>query len=188
MMAQPKEKFFDIPQLDRFTQALKDEATQTSETANDVSKRLRDAERKVRIFENIFNNMSDSVVINNFEGEVLFVNKIFEKLTGWTFDEVVGKNIEILRPVDSSADKYKYKYKEMQETLSKGQSWAGKVQNQNKDGSIIENYLVITPIMNGVAERPYFFSVRRCADSQTLWENERRLINISFLRDDRRKK
>ena len=173
------DNFFDISLLGRGSDDLKEAGELTRTAANNVSSRLEKAERKNRIFENIFDGMSDSVVINSFDGEILFVNEAFEELTGWSFEDVVGQNVSMLRPENYDNDKIE----EIRRCLANGRTWEGKNRNVNKDGSIIVNQLHITPISNGVKDKPYFFSVRKPLEK---WDgNERR--NITRKRPDRRK-
>ncbi len=55
-----------------------------------LERRLIDSER---LFRNVVNSMVDSLVITDLRGKVLDVNEEFEKLTGFTRQEVFGKEI-----------------------------------------------------------------------------------------------
>jgi len=80
--------------------------------------------------------------ITDTEGKIIFVNKAFEALTGYKKDEVLEKNPNILK---SGEHDLKF-YKEMWDTISKGNIWAGKITNKKKDGSFYIEKLTIFPI------------------------------------------
>jgi len=80
--------------------------------------------------------------ITDTEGKILFVNKAFEELTGYRKEEVLGKNPNILK----SGEQDEKFYKEMWDTISKGDIWSGKIINKKKDGSLYIEKLNIFPI------------------------------------------
>lgn len=71
-----------------------------------ISDRIR-LEETLRIERNILsqtlNSIGDGVVSTDIEGNVVFVNRIAENLTGWTMEAAVGKPIkEIIHLIDES--------------------------------------------------------------------------------------
>ena len=102
---EPK-NYFDTSKLKECSESLRNAENETTIEAEDVFNGLKSVETQVRLVDNIFDKMSDSVVINEFDGVILFVNRACEKLTGWSFNEIVRKNVEILRPSDSSISKF----------------------------------------------------------------------------------
>src|SRR5258708_7714257 len=49
-------------------------------------------------FREIFQSMTEGIVVINTEGNILVVNKVVEEMFGYETDELNGKNLEILLP------------------------------------------------------------------------------------------
>ena len=62
-----------------------------------------------------------SVIITDLNGDIVYVNPYFHELTGYTCDEIMGKNPRIL----SSGSAPPEKYKRMWDIIKSGQNLAG---------------------------------------------------------------
>jgi diguanylate cyclase (GGDEF)-like protein/PAS domain S-box-containing protein len=71
-----------------------------------------------------------SVVITDLDGLISYVNPKFTEVSGYTKDEVVGKNPRILNSGIQSPDFYKSMWK----TIASGKEWQGEFCNHTKDG------------------------------------------------------
>jgi len=101
------------------------------------------AEKNQRqLYQNAIEQSTDSVMVTNTNGNIVFVNPAFEKLSGYSFEEVKGANPRILKSGLQSDEVYK----EMWETIIKGESWKGLFQNKKRDGSLYWEKVTITPI------------------------------------------
>ena len=96
------------------------------------------------------------VLITNLKGEIEYVNPKFTKLTGYTFDEVKGKNPSIL----SSGNIPREYYKNLWKTISKGEIWKGEFQNIDKNGRIFWEQATITPIKNGLGKTLNYLAIK----------------------------
>lgn len=76
----------------------------------------------------------------NKEGIITYVNDFFCEVSGYTKEELIGKNHNIIRHPHNS----KAFYEQMWEKLSDGNIWKGKIKNLSKSG---ENYFLISTIM-----------------------------------------
>jgi PAS domain S-box-containing protein len=86
----------------------------------------------------------NSVAITNTEGNVEYVNKKFTQYTGYTFNEVKGKNLRILK-TDSYAPGF---YEKLWKTIASGKTWRGEFINRKKNGELFYEKAVIRPIKN----------------------------------------
>src|SRR5690606_33228939 len=77
-------------------------------------------------------NETNAVVVTDIDGNILFVNKRYCELYGYKFDEVIGKNPNVV----NSGFQDRAFYKEMWETILQGKIWSGELRNRAKDGSI----------------------------------------------------
>jgi len=98
------------------------------------------------------NATSDNMVICNPNEEIIFVNKSFEKLTGYNADEVLGKTPRILK----SGEHDQEFYKKMWNTLKGGRIFSAPFYNKKKNGEFywIENTII--PLFNNNGELMYY--------------------------------
>jgi len=92
------------------------------------------------------------MIITNKEQKILQVNSAFTKITGFTLEEVKGKTPSILK----SGLQNKEFYENMYESLEKYNFWMGEITNLRKDGSIINEHLLIQAILNENNEVIYY--------------------------------
>ncbi|MCP4216142.1 MAG: PAS domain S-box protein [bacterium] len=75
---------------------------------------------------------TDSIVLTDTDGNINYVNPAFEELTGYTLEEVRGKNPRVLRaPGTPYSPEY---YLEMWAHVKGGKVWKGEFLNQKKNG------------------------------------------------------
>jgi PAS domain S-box-containing protein len=87
---------------------------------------------------------SNSVVITDIEGRIEYVNRTFVKTTGYSANEVIGRNMSLLAPDDKAAAVYE----RMRSAVRSGQEWGGEVVNRKKGGELYEENVVVSPIRN----------------------------------------
>lgn len=104
-------------------------------------RRAQDEMRKLSI---AIQQTSNAVIVTDIQGNIEFVNPSFEKITGYSKDETLGKNPRILKSEMYSRSHYK----RMWETLASGEPWFGEFHNRKKDGSYYWAEAHITPIKN----------------------------------------
>ncbi len=97
-----------------------------------------------------------SVVITNLEGEVEYVNPKFEKISGYTFEDVVGENPRILKSGTMSAEFYKNLWK----TILAGKDWHGEFLNKKRNGDLYWENAVISPIENESGKITHFVAIK----------------------------
>lgn len=84
----------------------------------------------------------ESFMVTDANNSILRVNNGFTALTGYTANEVIGKNPRFL----SSGRHSKEFYAEMWNALHKDRFWQGEIQNRKKNGYIFPEWLCITAI------------------------------------------
>lgn len=68
-------------------------------------------------------------VLTNIDGEIVYVNQKFEEVTKYSLSEVIGENPRILKSDELSSKEYK----DMWETITKGEIWEGQFHNKTKE-------------------------------------------------------
>ncbi|KIM03821.1 MAG: aerotaxis receptor Aer [Sulfurovum sp. AS07-7] len=96
----------------------------------------------------------------DLKGIITYANRKFCEIAGYTKDELVGKNHNIVRHPDMP----RAAFKELWDTLHKGKEWSGIVKNLRKDGRYYWVYTHITPIIED-GEIKGYSAVRRPAFS-----------------------
>ncbi len=79
----------------------------------------------------------------DLNGIITYTNRKFCEIAGYTKDELVGKNHNIVRHPDMP----RAAFKKLWNTLHKGKEWSGIVKNLRKDGRYYWVYSHITPII-----------------------------------------
>lgn len=74
-------------------------------------------------------------------GIIIYASEAFCHISGYTKEELIGKNHRILRHPDMS----KELYEGMWQTISSGQTWHGEVKNRKSDGGYYWVDMTITP-------------------------------------------
>ncbi|WP_024953818.1 cache domain-containing protein [Sulfurospirillum arcachonense] len=76
------------------------------------------------------------------KGIIIYVNNKFEKISGYSTSEVIGKNHNIVRHPDSK----KEQFKDLWHTVKQGDIWMGILKNKTKNGNTYFNNTTIVPI------------------------------------------
>ena len=103
--------------------------------------------------------LKDSVVSkSDLEGTITDINDNFTKATGFTKEEAIGKNHNILRhPSNDNAI-----YDDLWQTIKKGKVWRARVLNKNKDGSDFWAETTIIPFISPETEKVIeYIAIRR---------------------------
>jgi PAS domain S-box-containing protein len=85
---------------------------------------------------------ANAIVIADQSGNILWVNAAFTDLTGYTAQEVLGKNPRLLK----SGKQDEAFYRNLWQTISSGQVWRGELTNRRKNGSLYAEEMTITPV------------------------------------------
>ncbi len=88
--------------------------------------------------------ISEAILITDFEGMIQYVNPAFEKITGHPREEVIGQNLHILKHDQQDQEVYQ----QMWNTITSGREWNGHIVNKKKDGSLYNEEMRISPIRN----------------------------------------
>lgn len=113
-----------------------------------------------QLLERMVNASEDGIVIAEQEGDeniLIYVNQGFEKLTGYTADEILYQDCRFLQGDDkdqSSLDKVRKAIKEKKPCREI-------LRNYRKDGSMFWNELSITPVFNNQDQLTYFIGIQK---------------------------
>ena len=111
------------------------------------------------------------------DNPLIYVNRGFEKLTGYSYDEVVGHNCRFLQnehTQQAGLDK-------IRSAVKKGQDTRAIIKNFRKDGSAFYNELYISAVRDEAGELIYFMGVQNDVTAQVKQKrNLRRALEKVF--------
>lgn len=108
----------------------------------DITEQVFKEKQLQRYFEIIDENVLVSTT--DKEGKIISFSKKFQELSEFPTDELIGFRHNIMK----HADNEEHIYKELWETITKGQKWVGEHKNISKKGNIFYVENVITPNLN----------------------------------------
>ncbi|RDE24013.1 EAL domain-containing protein [Parageobacillus thermoglucosidasius] len=109
---------------------------------HDYYRKLIDVHTFAGIAKNILEYSSESMIVTDAQNRILFVNPAFEIVTGYSADEVIGKNPRILQ----SGMHDKTFYEKMWNALNQYGVWKGEIWNKRKDGELYLEWLTISAV------------------------------------------
>jgi diguanylate cyclase (GGDEF)-like protein/PAS domain S-box-containing protein len=93
---------------------------------------LQRREAEQRLAASVFAHTHDSVVITDSENRIIDANEAFSRITGYSREDVLGKNPSMLKSGRQSAEFYKA----MWQSLNAHDHWSGELWNRNKKGEV----------------------------------------------------
>jgi PAS domain S-box-containing protein len=110
----------------------------------------------LRLLSTAVESAVNGIAVTDRKGEILWVNPAFTRLTGYSREEVLGKNPRILKSGLHSPEFYN----QMWATLLRGEPWHGELVNRRKDGSLHPEEMTIAPVKAGGAGISHFVAVK----------------------------
>lgn len=93
----------------------------------------------------------------DIEGKITEVSEALCNISGYTKDELIGKNHRIFKHPDSP----KELYEELWLSITNGKNWSGEMQNKKKNGSYYWASVIINPIFEEDGEISGFTAIRQ---------------------------
>ncbi len=120
----------------------------------DVTER-RAAERRVRILSRAVEQSPAMVVITDADGVIEYINPKLARISGFTFEDVVGNTARIFKSGLTSDETYQ----DLWRTILSGREWSGVMENKKKDGETYWVSLLISPITDDAGKVLSFIGV-----------------------------
>lgn len=130
------------------------------------------------VFNEILDNTTNIIVITNEEGEIEYVNKSFINSSGYSYEEILGENPRLIKS-DQHSDEV---YQELWQTITNNKTWEGDFVNLSKDGDLIYEEAIITPIEIENENSKKFIKIANNINQQKFLENKAK-INISLAKN-----
>ncbi|MBI3048260.1 MAG: PAS domain S-box protein [Acidobacteria bacterium] len=120
----------------------------------DMTERRLTEEQRARLL-SIVEDAVGPIFITTSEGVITYINRAFERVTGYSASEAIGRTPKLLKSGAEDPDLYT----RLWQTIRSGQKWSGEIRNRRKDGSLFTMEETITPVLNEEGRIVSFFSI-----------------------------
>ena len=134
----------------------------------------KEAEEQLILAASVFQNAVEGVVITNSDGNITEVNQAFTDITGYSREEVLGKNPRLL----NSGRHPKSFFERLWNTLLVQGKWHGEIWNRRKHGAIFPQKITISAVLDKQNIIQYYVAV--FADISAQKQNEEKLKNLAY--------
>jgi PAS domain S-box-containing protein len=117
-------------------------------------------------FANVAHYTVNPLEITDRNGKIIYVNPAFEKASGYSKEEIIGKNPNVF----GSGKKPAIFWNNMWETVNAGRVWVGEIENRRKNGDPFHTQLLISPILDASGSVVGYFGVHRDISEQKYLE------------------
>ena len=145
--------------------------------AHDITQRRRD-EEQLHLAASVFTHAREGILITQADGRILEVNDTFTAITGYTREEVLGRNPRMLQSGVQGPDFYASLWR----ALGEVGHWDGEVWNRRKNGELYPQLLTISAVLDERGETSHFVAL--FSDISKIKEHERQLEHIAHFRSE----
>jgi diguanylate cyclase (GGDEF)-like protein/PAS domain S-box-containing protein len=138
----------------------------------DITERKRN-EVSLRTTASVFDNSQEAILISDANNIIIDVNSAFTRITGYSREEMIGKNPRLL----NSGRQDKSFYASLWETLKQNRKWRGEIWNRRKSGEVYAEQLSISAICDDDGTVLHYVGV--FSDISHIKEHETELIRIA---------
>lgn len=127
-----------------------------------------DKELDLLRFSEVIHRTVNPIQITNTEGKIIYANPAYVNISGYTKEELIGRNPNILNSGKQSREFWKRVWTK----ILAGQQWVGQIQNRRKNGELFYTELVISPIIDENKKVIGFLGAHRDITEQKILEQQ----------------
>ncbi|MCK4663270.1 MAG: response regulator [Bacteroidales bacterium] len=114
-----------------------------------------------------------SVLITEFNGNIEYINSKCTEITGYSFDEVKGKNPRIFQSGKTSLELYE----NLWQTIKSGDEWKNEILNKKKNGELYWEKISVSPMFNERNKITHFVAIREDVTEQKEMQEQLKNLN-----------
>ncbi len=138
----------------------------------DISDRKK-AEQELRLAAQVMESSLESIIVTDAEQKIYAVNPAFTEITGYTAEEVIGRNPKMFASGRQDSDFYQRMWTEIEQTGN----WQGEIWDRRKNGEIYPKWMSITALKDNGGDITHYVSVASDITERKL--SERRLEELA---------
>lgn len=132
-----------------------DEITDMVRAFNQLIHQRAESEASLQLAAQVFKEAHEGILITDLNSNIVDVNPTFCEITGYSREEVLGKNPSML----SSGKNSTLFYEDLWTTLLTQGFWHGEIWNRRKNGELFPEILTITALQNGNNETTHYVAI-----------------------------
>jgi len=157
----------------RVTLGPEQRVTELYGTLQDITE-MKTAEMRLQLASNVFHSAYEGITITDADASILDINDSFTRITGYSRDEVVGKNPRLLQSGRQDVTFYQALWASL---LDSGH-WCGEIWNRRKSGEIYPEWLDISAVRDDLGVTQQYVAV--FSDITARKELEERVRQMAF--------
>lgn len=143
-------------------------------TIKQAKRTIEQSMQKIRQLSLVVEQSPEGIMITDTQGRIEYMNPAYETITGFTLNELSGKNPSVLQ----SRDTPKIIFKQMWDNLSQGKHWRGEIINKRKSGETYPSDNIISPVKNSQGQTSHFLAIHK--DTSTIKNHQKRIQNLLY--------
>lgn len=148
----------------------------------DITKR-KFAEEELLKLQRAVEQSPTSILITNLDGNIEYANPKVVESSGYSLNEILGKNPRMFNSGQKTAEEYK----NMWNSITSGIEWRGEFLNKRKNGELYWELASISPIFNDRGEIVHYLAIKEDITESKFKSNELRLAKEKAEESDRLK-
>ncbi|MDP3290517.1 MAG: response regulator [Sulfuricurvum sp.] len=124
-------------------------------------------------------DLSSIVIKTDVNGNIIYVNELFSKISGYSFEEIITHGHKLLRHHESSTEFYDDLWK----TILSKKTWNGIIKNLRKDGSHYISDTTIKPISDEFGDIIEYISISNDVTelfdlNEEIWQTQHEMLSL----------
>lgn len=134
---------------------------------------LNASQARLQLAASVFSHAREGIMITEIDGTIVEVNDTFSRITGYSRQDVVGRNPRIMRSGRHAPEHYKAMWR----ALIKDGYWDGEVWNRRKNGEVFAEVITISAVSDGTGTPRHYVAL--FSDVTQLKDRESKLEHLA---------
>jgi diguanylate cyclase (GGDEF)-like protein/PAS domain S-box-containing protein len=148
---------------------------EANETLQDEIDQRIQAQQRLHIYKQVIDNTNEAVVITDPETRIIEVNPAYEKMLGFSRDELLGRLLRNMVRTGKHDDDF---YQRMWQNIDRHGHWSGEIFDRHKNGELIPFWMSVNAIRDETGNVSKYIGLSR--DIRELKQAERQLEQMAY--------